>query len=71
MVKKLKEEIEKMKRKIIDTVLLTIAAIAIFLGFKVVIRDVPEEPEAPEKKIFYYVDPASVEQETDSYTVPD
>lgn len=59
-----------MKNKIIDITLKAIVAIAILLGFKVIIRDIPEEPEK-EKIVFYYVDPASVEQETDSYTIPD
>lgn len=59
-----------MKNKIIDITLKAIVAIAILLGFKVIIRDIPEDPEK-EKIVFYHVDPDSVEQETDSYTIPD
>lgn len=57
---------KEIKDKVMDVLFLGIAALAILLGFKVVI----EEPK-PEKIVFYSVDPASVEQETDSYTVPD
>lgn len=58
-----------MKNKIIDITLKAIVAVAILLGFKVIIRDIPEETEK-EKIIFAYVDPeAGKEQETDSYTV--
>ena len=58
-----------MKNKIIDITLKAIVAVAVLLGFKVIIRDIPEETEK-EKIIFAYVDPeAGKGQETDSYTV--
>ena len=58
-----------MKNKIIEITLKAIVAVAVLLGFKVIIRDIPEEPEK-EKIIFAYVDPETGKgQETDSYTV--
>ena len=60
-----------MKNKVIDITLKAIVAVAILLGFHVIIRDIPDEEPEKEKIVFYYVDPASAEQETDSYTMPD
>lgn len=57
-----------MKNKIIDVALKAIIAIAILLGFKVIIRDIPEEPEK-EKIVFYSVDPDGANQKTDFFTV--